>query len=120
MALIIIASSIITLKIMNNSEFLVAVRDSDDGMFNNYTSSRVANAVAIYQQHDSLATVIALGKEFKNLKELIILTQAAAYWAFVVCGITVFVGALSIVLLLVNEHPTGKLVMGVIVSLLRD
>ena len=120
MALIIIASSIATLKIINNNEFLANLRDYEGDMFNNnsYVASRIANVVVRCKQHDSL--VFELSEEGEALQDLIILTQGAAYWAFVVCGITVFAGALSIVVLLVNKHPTGKLVMGVIVSLSRD
>ena len=66
-----------------------------------------------------LFTAFELSAEGKDLQDLINLTQTTVYWAFVLCGITIFAEVFSIILLFVNKQPTDKLIIGSIVSFLH-
>lgn len=52
----------------------------------------------------------------EKLRELIVLTQGAAWWAFIFCCFTISAAVVSIIILLVNRHPTATFVIGIIVS----
>jgi hypothetical protein len=90
-ALFIISSSIATLRVISDNDKLVHYRDLQDN-----------------------GELDELSQNERALRGLIIFTQAAAVWGIILCTFTTIAGVLSVIIVVINRQPIGKIILGVI------